>query len=431
MLYLFRKIAEKCRLWDFNDHLLIAVSGGLDSMVLLDLCRQLYNPITVVHCNFCLRGIESDTDEALVRKIAKEYDLKLHSKRFDTEKYAQEKGISIEMAARDLRYSYFQELCQEYNYTKILTAHHANDSAETVLLNLTKGTGIKGLTGIPRKRDNIVRPLLTFPRVQLQEYAKKQNLAYREDETNKKTVFQRNKIRHQVLPLLKEINPKVVETLQANNERLQEVRSIYEDYISNRLLDLVKNEQIEITALAQEKYPQSLLYEWLSPYGFSATVVDNILETLTDTEAKLFFTKNHRLIKSRGNLQIAVHQREKKDIFKVTTQGVQYPIVLDIQDLDGEIQKATNIAYFDAEKLQFPLQLRRKEEGDRFVPFGLKGTKKISEFFKNQKLTTLEKENTWLLCSGNDIIWIVGLRTDDRYKITKKTEKAIQITWKH
>lgn len=430
MFYSFRKIAEKQQLWDVDDRLLLAVSGGLDSMVLLDLCRQLHNAIAVVHCNFCLRGKESDADEKLVSKVAKQHELKLHSKQFSTQEYAKAKGISIEMAARDLRYAYFQELCEKHAYTKILTAHHANDNAETLLLNLTKGTGIKGLTGIPRRRGNIVRPLLAFTREQLQEYATKQALAYREDATNKATIFQRNKIRHQVLPLLQEINPAVVRTLQANSEKFQEVRSIYEDYISNRLQSLVKNQQVKIVLLAQEKHPQSLLYEWLTPYGFSATVVADVLQTLTETEEKIFFAEKHRLIKSRGKLELAKHREEIAQTYEVTTQGIQTPITLALEDFNGKMEKAANTAYFDAEKLQFPLQLRHWKEGDRFVPLGLKGSKKVSELFKDHKLTTLEKENIWLLCSGNTIIWVVGLRTDDRYKITPKTTKAIQITWK-
>lgn len=430
MLYPFRKIAEKHQLWNVDDCLLVAVSGGIDSMVLLDLCRQLYNPVAVAHCNFCLRGKAADADEDLVRKVCAAHNLVLHSNRFDTTTYAKAQGISIEMAARSLRYEYFHELCQKYGYTKILTAHHANDNAETLLLNLVKGTGIRGLTGIPQERGNIVRPLLTFTRHDLQQYAHANQLEYREDATNKETVFQRNKIRHEVLPLLEKINPIVVQTLNADSRRLQEVRAIYEDYIGTRLEHLVNKKSIFIKELLQEKYSQSLLYEWLNPLGFSATVVSDILATLADTEEKIFLAQNYRLIKSRGKLQITQHRKTNEQTFEVTEKGCTIPIKLTIEHFSGKMQKAANIAYFDTENLKFPLQLRRWKEGDRLFPFGMKGSKKVSELFKDNKLTTLEKENMWLLCSANNIVWVVGVRTDDRYKITTKTKDAIQITWK-
>lgn len=430
MHYLFRKIAEKHQLWTPQDSLLIAVSGGLDSMVLLDLCRQLYNPIAIVHCNFGLRGADADADQALVAELSSKHGLKLHTQRFATKAYAQEKGISIEMAARNLRYDYFQKLCRKYNYTKILTAHHANDNAETLLLNLTKGTGIKGLTGIPRKRDNIVRPLLAFTREGLQDYAKAHKITYREDLTNHETIFQRNKLRHDILPLLKEINPSVVQTLQADCERLQEVRAIYEAYITTRLQHLVRKKAISIPELTEEKHQQALLYEWLSPYGFSATVTTDILATLSETEEKKFYANSYRLLKSRGRLQLTTLPQTQQETFNVGEQGIKKPIALHIKPFRGKIEKsAPKVAHFDKDKLRFPLILRRWKKGDRFVPFGLKGSKKVSETFKDLKLTTVEKENVWLLCSGSDIIWVVGLRTDNRYKINAKTQEAIQIIW--
>lgn len=429
MFYKFRKIAEKYHLWEDKDTLLVAVSGGLDSMVLLELCRQLYNPIAIVHCNFSLRGKASDADENLVVKTCEKHQLTLHRKTFDTIAYAQEKGISIEMAARDLRYDYFQELCEEYGYTKIVTAHHANDNAETLLLNLTKGTGIKGLTGIPRQRDSIVRPLLAFSRKELQGYAQMHNLPYHNDATNEDTIYQRNKIRHKVLPLLEEINPSAIQTLNADAERLQEVRGIYEEYIQSRIDFLVRNNELTIQELANEKYPQSILFEWLSPYRFTATVSENILATLDDTEEKYFYSKNFRLLKSRGRLQLTTLKHEEQTVFEVEKEGITNPIVLTMEDFNGTMEKTANKAYFDLDKLQFPLQLRRWEEGDRFIPFGLKGSKKVSELFKDKKLSFVQKENVWILCSEEEIIWVVGLRSDDRYKITPNTQKAIKITW--
>ncbi|PVX51889.1 tRNA(Ile)-lysidine synthase [Balneicella halophila] len=430
MFYKFRKIAEKYRLWEDTDTLLIAVSGGLDSMVLLELCRQLYNSIAVVHCNFSLRNEASDDDEQLVREICKNHNLTLHTKKFDTISYAKENAISIEMAARDLRYAYFDELCYKNDYDKILTAHHANDNAETLLLNLTKGTGIKGLTGIPRKRDNIVRPLLEFTRQELSDYATRNKLVYHVDATNKETIYQRNKIRHDVIPLLEEINPRAVKTLNADTERLQEVRDIYEEYIQEKLETLIANNELLIDDLISEKHSHSLLFEWLTPFGFSSTVIENILSNIEDTEEKHFKTAEHRLIKSRGKLYLtSLKRNSKKDSFSVTKKGIESPIHLKIEPFDGKIQADLCKAYFDLDKLQFPLQLRRWREGDRFFPFGMQGSKKVSELFKDKKLTTLAKENTWILCSGETIIWVVGLRSDDRFKIMPQTKQAIKITW--
>ncbi len=429
MLYKFRKIVEKYKLWDVDDSLLVAVSGGLDSMVLLNLCRQLYNPIAVVHCNFNLRGKDSDADETLVRDFAKKYDLELHCASFDTKSYAMQNNISIEMAARDLRYAYFEQLCQKYHYTKILTAHHANDNAETLLLNLSKGTGIRGFTGIPRKRNKIVRPLLSFTREDLQKYAAQEKLSYREDKTNNEFVYQRNKIRHKIIPSLEEINPSVVQTLNANCERMQEVRAIYEDYVKIKLHQLVKENTVLIEQLIKEEYSQSLLFEWLSPYGFSATVVENILKDLAATEEKQFFATSHRLVKSRGKLLLVDLWKKKFSEYSITKKGIKTPIKLDIQDFNGVIFKNKNIAYFDADTLKFPLLLRKWKEGDRFVPFGMRGSKKVSELFKDKKLTTLEKESIWVLCSEEAIIWVVGIRADEQHKIKETTERGIQITF--
>ncbi len=430
MRYRFRKTVEKYALWDFDEPLLIAVSGGLDSMVLLDLCRELDNPIAVAHCNFGLRDTASDKDEELVKKVAQNLNLPIHTIRFETIDYAKEKGISIEMAARDLRYAYFDELCQKHGYSKILTAHHNNDNAETFLLNLAKGTGIKGLTGIPRVRENIVRPLLNFSRTEILEYAKNQQLEYREDLTNTETIYQRNRIRHSVLPVFKEVNPAIVTTLNSNMERLQEVRDIYENHIAEKLQQLVKDETVSIAELRKEKHQKSLLFEWLQPYGFATNIAEDVANSLSETEEKQFFTDNYRLVKSRGILQITTIPQRKENTYEVTEKGIESPIKLEIKKFDGTLQKEKHIGYFDADKLEFPLKLRRWKVGDKFIPFGLKGSKKVSELFKDAKLNTLEKENVWLLCSGEKIIWVVGLRTADFCKITPQAKNALQITWK-
>lgn len=425
----FYQIIEKYKLWKTSDRLLLAVSGGADSMVLLHLCKSLYNDIAIAHCNFHLRGEDSNADEEFVKGTAEILNIPCYIKHFDTQSYAREKGISIEMSARDLRYHFFEELCKKHHFDIILTAHHSNDNAETLLLNLIKGTGIRGLTGIPRKRDNIVRPLLDFSRKEIIGYANANDVLYCTDKTNSDNEYQRNKLRNEVIPLLEEINPSVVHTLNATTERMQEIKQIYQATVQEHLLQLVQKDRMQISALEKINCPASILYEWLTPLGFSGNVANDVLTTLSDTEEKIFYTEKYRLVKSRGYLILAPLKEKNKKRHEVTRAGISQPIQLNIEVHTGEIVPDKNIAYFDKAILQFPLTLRHWQEKDRFQPFGMKGTKKLSDFFKDLKMNTLQKENQWILCQKDQILWVIGQRTDERYKVKTHTKEIIKITY--
>lgn len=425
----FYRTISRENLWNRQDKLLLAVSGGVDSMVLLDLCSHLHNEIGIAHCNFQLRGEASDADENLVIEEAKRMGVFCESTKFDTIGYAQEKGVSIEMAARTLRYDFFQHLLEKKGYTKILTAHHANDNAETLLLNLIKGTGIKGLTGIPTRRENIVRPFLHFKRKDLVAYAMQNHIRYREDATNKEVIYQRNKIRHEVIPLLETLNPAVVETLNENIQRFQEVRKVYEEVMQRRLQFFVQEDSIDIEKLKNEPYRISVLYEWLSVYDFPRITATEVSESLEHQEEKVFYAPAHRLVKSRNKLYLTPYPLEKEKEYAITLNGITVPIRLSFTEINPpkKFSKHKDIAYFDLEKLSFPLILRKWQEGDRFFPIGMKGSKKVSELFKDLKYSILQKEGTWLLCSGEEIIWVVGARADDRFRIMKNTTRAIKV----
>lgn len=429
MRYRFYQIIEKYKLWKSSDRLLLAISGGVDSMVLLHLCKSLYNEIAIAHCNFHLRDEDADADEKLVKETAEALNISCFIKHFDTKSYAEENGISIEMAARDLRYHFFEELCKTYYFDKVLTAHHSNDNAETLLLNISKGTGIRGLTGIPRKREKIIRPLLSFSRKEIESYANANGIAYRVDETNSDSKFQRNKLRNKIIPLLEEINPSLVQTLNTTAERMQEIKQIYEETIQNQLIKLVEKDRIAIAALEKETFPLSILYEWLLPYGFSNTIASDTMATLANTEEKIFYAEDYRLVKSRGYLILVPLKEKKKETYEILETGVFEPVRLHIEVYSGKIIPNKNIAYFDRKKLRFPLTLRHWEEKDRFHPFGMKGSKKLSDFFKDMKLNTLQKEAQWILCQGEQIIWVVGLRADERYKVDDMTKEIIKITF--
>lgn len=427
----FYRTISKESLWTRQDQLLLAVSGGCDSMVLLHLCSFLHNKIAVAHCNFGLRNYDADADEQLVKEMCERLEIPCHTIRVNTIEYAQEKNLSIEMAARNLRYDFFQQLCKDNGYMKILTAHHANDNAETLLLNLIKGTGVRGLTGIPRQRDNIVRPLLSFTRKELENYAKQNNIEYRTDATNKESIYQRNKLRNEVLPLLETINPAVVQTLCENAHRFRDLRQLYEETIASRLEVLVQGTSIKIDELQKEKYIGTILYEWLYPLGFPAVVADEMAETLKHTEEKIFYAPSFRLIKSRGYLHLVKKNTTDNQVFFVNELGIKEPINLEIKKIGRteQLLEEKHIAYLDAEKLVFPLELRHWKQGDHFKPLGLKGSKKISKFFKDLRYNTLQKEQAWLLCSEGRIVWVVGERIDDNYKVTERTSVITKITF--
>ena len=413
---------------------LVAISGGLDSVVLAHLITELNFDISLAHCNFQLRGIESDLDEAFVLQIAQEKTLPVFIKKFDTEIFAKKNKLSIQIAARQLRYKWFEELISEHHFDYVLTAHHADDNLETFLINLTRGSGLDGFTGIPAINRNIIRPLLTSSRDEILTFAKEKNIEWREDESNSSIKYVRNKIRHQVIPVLKEINPSLLETFSKTSKNLQESNQIIEDRVSEIISEVVSKEnditKFDIEKLKSLSNPKAYLYQILKTYNF--TEWNDISNLLSAQSGKQIFSETHRLLKDRGFLLLSKKKPTrtgKMFLIKQHQTEVQEPIHIRIEKVN-EISTVNNqIIYVDADLLKFPLTLRKWKNGDYFYPKGMQGKKKISNYFKDKKLSLLEKENIWLLCSSeNDIVWIVNERNDRRFLATKSTKTILKIS---
>lgn len=440
---MFRKLVrfvEEENLFYRDEKILVAVSGGIDSVVLLHLFLKMEVNCGVAHCNFHLRGEESNGDFEFVKKLAEQHNIPFYFKDFDTKAYANNNKISIEMAARELRYDWFNQICDQENYQYIAVGHHADDVAETVLINLVRGTGIHGLTGIKSKLGKIIRPLLSFSRKQLEEYANSERITYREDSTNKETDFVRNKIRHQVIPVLEKINPSIIKTMSENVQRFKEVEQIYNDVVEENRLHLVFQREnqllISIDRLKELPSPSSHLFEILSSYGFHHRDVRMIAKSLDSISGKRFFSPTHQILRDRKYLILSqLGKNDSKEYVLEEKSGIiEFPIEMEISFVDRTAEFKfpvdPTVACLDASKLKFPLKLRKWQKGDSFRPIGMKGNKKISDFFIDQKFSLQDKENAWLLLSGDRIVWVVGHRLDDRFKITDTTTKILRLELK-
>lgn len=411
--------------------LLLACSGGLDSVVLSHLMKNADFEIALAHCNFSLRGKESDGDEMFVIGLAKQMEISVFAETFDTPKFAEEHKVSTQMAARSLRYNWFDEILIDFKFDYLLTAHHLDDDLETFFINLSRGTGLNGLTGIPRKNNKIIRPILDFSRDEILEYAEKNNLKWREDSTNQKTDYLRNKLRLEVLPQYKETNESALKNFQNTQKNLQSSQALVEDYMA-LVYKLVITEaantyKISIPKLKELPHTDELLYELLNGFGF--TEWDDISNLIDAQTGKQIFSKTHQLLKNREELILCKIDLEiDEEEFMIPKNGIDYPINLKIESTKyiGETEK--NLEYFAAEKLNFPLTLRKWRSGDTFQPFGMKGRKKISKFFKDKKIPLNEKDKIWLLLSDENIVWIIGHRMDDRFKVTENTKKILKIS---
>ncbi|MEC3907751.1 tRNA lysidine(34) synthetase TilS [Tamlana sp. 2201CG12-4] len=416
--------------------LLIAISGGVDSVVLTHLCYQLKLNIALAHCNFNLRGKESDADEDSVLQLAEDLELEVFIQRFDTDQYAKAHKRSIQMAARELRYNWFEELSEQLGFDYVLTAHHADDNLETFLINFTRGTGLDGLTGIPRVNGKFVRPLLPFSSDVIKTYAKENTIKWRDDSSNKSVKYLRNKLRHEVIPILKEINPSLLQSFQATLNHLNDSSSIVNDrmnsFLTNTAVNIKDDEvKFKISEFKEVRQPKAYLFEALKAFGF--TEWDDVLNLLDAQSGKQVFSNTHRLIKDRDSLLLSPISTESHQEILVSEGDIQKetPLgVLFFEEVNEEVKQAVNCIHVDKALLRFPLILRQKREGDVFYPIGMSGKKKLSKYFKDEKLSLLDKERTWLLCSGNDIIWVVNRRADRRFKVTKSTETILKIELK-
>ncbi len=416
-----------------NKKLFLAVSGGLDSVVLLHLLKQLPYEIAVLHCNFQLRGLESFGDQEFIQNYCSEHNISFFTTQFDTEAFAEDYKLSTQVAARELRYSWFYELLEEQNFDYILTAHHADDNLETFIINLTRGTGLEGLIGIPEQNDKIIRPLLPFSRDEILKYAEENNIEWREDSSNASNKYLRNKIRHDLVPILKEINPNFLDAFQKTQSYLQESQEMVEDASIMIYQQVAKEEgeEIHFDLNQLKKLPnyKSYLYQWLNEFGFTAW--SDIYDLVNGQSGKQVLSGEFRLLKNREILILSpfleTSEKEEFEINENETE-VNFPLNLSLCNV-GHITIESNKSIFvDAEKIRFPLILRRWNEGDVFHPFGMQGkSKKVSKLFKDEKLSLIEKEKTWILCSDNQIVWVVGLRQDERFKIDNTTNKILKI----
>jgi len=414
--------------------LLLAVSGGIDSMVLFYLCHQLNLDIRVAHCNFQLRGAESDEDEKFVKSQCEKLDVLLFVNHFDTKKFAEEHKLSIQVVARNLRYEWFNTLLINNDYDYILTAHHLDDSLETVLINFTRGSGLDGLTGIPQQNGTIVRPLLPFSRNEIETFAKENTIEWREDSSNASDKYLRNKLRHDVIPILKELNPSLLDSFEKTISNLQQAQTLVDD--ASRIIyrkvvtDINFQKRINLSELMQLPNYQAYLYQWLEPFGFSDW--NSINDLVIAQSGKQIHSQNHILLKDRNEL--IVYPKENADeterfLIDIDQKEVKFPLKIAFCNVDDISVQATNTIFVDEEKLKFPLEIRKWQEGDLFYPFGMNGSKKLSKYFKDEKFSLLDKSNTWLLCSENQIVWVVGKRQDERFKVEDKTTKILKINY--
>ncbi len=420
----------------YSQKILLAISGGIDSVVLAHLFNKLKINFSFAHCNFRLRGVESDLDEQFVKDLSNNYKIKTHVTSFNTENYAKSKKTSTQLAARELRYNWFHQILDEYKYNKLATAHHADDNLETFLINLTRGTGLEGFTGIPEKTNKLIRPLLPFSREEIEQYALKHKIKWREDSSNNSTKYLRNKIRHEVIPILKEISPALLKNFNNTTNYLKESQEIIDDRIKDISKNIITKEddviKINIKKLEALPNPKAYLYQFLKGHGFSEW--DKVTKLLRAQSGKFISTNSHILLKNREFLLFSRFSSDDllKNSIPVIEEGtkvINHPIQLTISNTTETMVENKNSIIVDKNLLFFPLRIRRWRNGDVFYPSGMTGRKKVSKFFKDEKLSRFEKEKAWLLCTADDkIIWIIGMRQDRRFKVNSKTSKLIKIS---
>ena len=442
MLEQFQSYINRCNLIVEGEKVVLALSGGIDSMVLADLLLKSKVEFVAAHCNFHLRGEESDGDDWFVRKFAEKRGIQCYVKHFETEKYAAKYGISIEMAARDLRYAWFEQLRQELGYDKIAVAHHADDQAETFFINLLRGAGLNGLKGMKPQNGVIIRPLLWASREQIRKYAVENHIVWREDHTNAESVYLRNKIRNQLLPVFDELQPDARQGLYKSLEHLASENELYRALLKEKLAQIVERDgdvqrlpyskiiKAEVPELVEgPTYSFQLLFEWLRQFGFNTDQCHFIYDALGSGVGNQYCSATHRLVIGRDELQLFEIKEDSNDEIQIEIgeEEILFPIHLCFSKLvkaeDFLIDKSHNVAQLDFDKLKFPLTLRHWRHGDRFHPLGMKGSKLMSDFFVDQKFMEYQKQNVWLLVSAEgDILWVVGYRIDERYKVTISTK---------
>jgi len=434
----FSKFINREALFNGNDKMLLAVSGGVDSVVMAKLFHNSNYQFGIAHCNFQLRGNESDADEQMVEQLAADLDVEFYAKRFETSHYSKENKVSVQMAARELRYQWFEEIRVCNGYDLIAVAHHIDDSIETFLFNITRGSGISGLRGIQSKRDKIVRPLLFANKVQIEDFAKEQALKYCVDSSNDELKYTRNKIRHQLIPLLNELNPGFNSSIVETMKKMSETEKVFKQRIKEAQPKIVRQKDKEIF-LSIEKLKQLsplfiYLYEFLKAYNFNGSVVENLIASLDDQPGKKFFSETHCAIKDREDIIITTLTNDsvtdKDGLINEGQERIDEPKVIALKTYgknEVNISTSDNCASLDSKKLSFPLKLRKWIQGDYFYPLGMEQKKKLSDFFIDSKIPLSEKENIFVVESAGEIAWVVGQRVDNRFKVTDSTVEIYQM----
>ncbi len=437
----FRHYIEHYGLVGRQERVLLTVSGGVDSMVLLALFIESGYRVGVAHCNFQLRGAESDEDEVLVAERAAKYGVPFYNRRFDTKGEMERTGESMEMAARRLRYAWFEELCQSEGYDKIAVAHHADDSIETFFINLLRGTGLRGLTGIQTQNGRLIRPLMFASRKEIMEYALQHRVPFREDSSNRSTKHLRNKIRLGLVPRIREINAKFTDLMRRNIGRLTDAQRFIDASMAEIRRQVVCSEG-DIDCIRVEQIPSSfprnfVIYELLnSAYGFKGDVIDALCHALEQgTSGRRFYAREHVAYIDRGSILVTRITADdscevwvdERALRSYCGNSVLYYERVDIGTIK-EFGVPEHVAQLDADKLHYPLLLRRWQQGDWFIPFGMSGKRKVSDFLIDNKVSMAEKERQFVLLSGDEIVWVVGRRIDDRYRLTHDTDTVLRIT---
>ena len=429
--------AQQHQLFTSDSRIIAAVSGGIDSVVLCNVLHELKIDFAIAHCNFGLRAEEADADELFVKKIAKKYNVPFYSEQFNTKAFAAQEKISTQMAARTLRYTWFEKLRQQHRYDFIAVAHHQGDTVETILLNLTRGTGLPGLHGIAAKNGNLIRPLLCLNKDDIYEYVTTQQIIWREDSSNESTVYQRNKIRHEVIPVLKQLNPNLENTMQQTAEKIGGAELIVNDYVQKISQQALRSENgiwyVDIAALQNAIALPLVLFELLRPFEISYEVTQTIIAALDSESGKIFESATHTLVKDRHQLVITAKDLGAFGSYEIAAGQTEFK-TSDIQLYfstipapNYKINRTKKIAALDATLLQFPLKIRPWKEGDWFVPLGMNGKKKISDFLIDEKIPVNLKPQVKVVISDKSIVWVIGHRLDNRFKVTDKTEKVLEV----
>ena len=412
---------------------LLACSGGADSVVLAHLCMQIGLEFIIAHAHFGLRGEESEQDEIFVKKLSKKYNKKYFVKHFKTEEYASNNKVSIQVAARELRYAWFEEIRQAEYLCYSVTAHHADDNLETFLINLSRGTGIRGLIGIPEKTTVLARPMLNFTREEILEYAGENQLIWREDSSNLEKKYLRNQIRHDLVPVLKSLHPRFMQNFKQSQGFLRESNAILESHFNTLKEECFQEEEgwvkIRLGPLTKLSPVRTYLHGLLGPYGFKEWA--DVESLLTAIPGKQVLSDTHRLVKARNYLILQEIPGEKNEVytFELSAGSVSEPVSLLVEEVSAMGAQSEKVLYADKETLKDRLTIRKWKKGDYFYPFGMRGQRKLlSKYFKDEKLDLIAKENQWLLCSNQEVVWVIGRRSDDRFKVTGKTKRIIKIS---